>query len=553
MSPLNNPAFKHSTFRHLTFKHGYQKLINGKRLHYLACGQAGAVPIILLHSPPTSARFMAPVMEAMAAQAYVIAPDIPGYGLSDEVTDSSIGLAPFVEALADFLSQMNIGLPVLYGFAAGAQLAIEYAKTYPKRLAGLILDDLAHFENVKHRQNIRQYFPKRVPASDGSHLTSHWLSARNPEKFFPGFETLKQGQPRQEVLSLEAVQAQLLDQLYAGANYGRVAIAALQNQDEKNIPLIRTPTRILRWQGSLLWPEMQAFDVESWPAHIKLVDCAGSHTDRMQAICAIYEQLKPFGQSHQPDTKNFAKRLLVDGAAWSDAGDSEALHWQGRAAQKACVLLHDLGASSRFFGPLLNQPEPVLAVDLAGHGRSGGKFNIAVCARQIAEDLRILGVSKVNLIGVGLGAAVGFELATLIRQCSRFLAIDALAPEPLADMTPVWSGSHLLETWHALKDSWLYYPWHQHTEVQQLKRVEGLDQEALQEAMLDRLVSAQSAPVWHSQLSAFAWPVKRALLNKEVSVENACWRAPAITNLTLQLPFDRKSWPEALADYLTVQ
>ena len=113
------------------------------QIHYRQAGKGA--PVVLLHPSPFSSQFMTPLIQLFATHSLAIAWDTPGYGQSDALPTAAPGLDPYVEALHNFIDALGLSKPVIYGSATGAQIAIEYARKYPKHVRGLLLENVAWF------------------------------------------------------------------------------------------------------------------------------------------------------------------------------------------------------------------------------------------------------------------------------------------------------------------------------------------------------------------------------------------------------------------------
>ena len=106
------------------------------------------------------------------------------------------------------------------------------------------------------------------------------------------------------------------------------------------------------------------------------------------------------------------------------------LDWERAGSGEPLVLLHGIGSTREDFAalrPRLASEYDVLAVDLAGHGRSPalrGRPTVQASADVVEADLDALGLRRVHMLGNSLGARLALELA----RRGRGLAVVAIAP-----------------------------------------------------------------------------------------------------------------------------
>jgi len=111
--------------------------LGGKTVHYLETGRGD--PVVIAHGLGLSGRFWAKHCEALARAGHrAIAPDLPGFGLSDgprpghSVADTAAWLLAFADAL-------GLEHPVWLGHSIATQAVLELAATAPARARALIL------------------------------------------------------------------------------------------------------------------------------------------------------------------------------------------------------------------------------------------------------------------------------------------------------------------------------------------------------------------------------------------------------------------------------
>ena len=106
-----------------------------KRSVHVETAGAGS-PIVLLHGFALHGAFFAPLVPLLAAKRRVLVVDLPGHGASAPV--APFELSTIVAALEDALDDIEGPLTVL-GWSLGGQVAMQWARERPVRIAKLIL------------------------------------------------------------------------------------------------------------------------------------------------------------------------------------------------------------------------------------------------------------------------------------------------------------------------------------------------------------------------------------------------------------------------------
>ena len=119
--------------------------IDGTRLHFVIRG-AGR-PVVLIHGNPGSAQDWTRVLGPLAANHKVIAFDRPGHGRSDRPKHGDTTVEVQARLLHGALKQLNVERPIVVGHSWGGALALIYAITYPKEVAGVVLAAPAIYES----------------------------------------------------------------------------------------------------------------------------------------------------------------------------------------------------------------------------------------------------------------------------------------------------------------------------------------------------------------------------------------------------------------------
>jgi pimeloyl-ACP methyl ester carboxylesterase len=109
----------------------------GVQTSYYMAGQPDGRPILLLHGMSTSADSFRETMGELAADHWLIAPDIPGFGYSEQTEPYTI--PHLVEWLAAFQHALDLPPAALVGHSFGGVLATSFALAYPPDVTRLLL------------------------------------------------------------------------------------------------------------------------------------------------------------------------------------------------------------------------------------------------------------------------------------------------------------------------------------------------------------------------------------------------------------------------------
>lgn len=161
--------------------------------------------------------------------------------------------------------------------------------------------------------------------------------------------------------------------------------------------------------------------------------------------------------------------------------DQGQLHYRelGSGDAMPLVMLHQASGSSRTMAPMmpaLAQDRRVIAIDLPGNGDSCPPVTddptMVDYADAIARATDTLGLQRFAAYGFHAGASVAAELAIARPDAVAALVLDSVGlyepeeAERLANdyMPPVERhphGLHLIQLWHYVRDTYLFWPWHQ--------------------------------------------------------------------------------------------
>jgi pimeloyl-ACP methyl ester carboxylesterase len=115
------------------------RLSSGPALSFITSGESSKPAVLLLHGTPQSARYFRDIMPELSRAAYVIAPDLPGFGESDVLPAASF--PAYGQAVSELLDRLAIGPRYIYLHDFGAPVGFHIAMQAPERVLGLIVQN----------------------------------------------------------------------------------------------------------------------------------------------------------------------------------------------------------------------------------------------------------------------------------------------------------------------------------------------------------------------------------------------------------------------------
>jgi pimeloyl-ACP methyl ester carboxylesterase len=105
----------------------------------LAHEDRGSGPaLVLVHGHPFDRRMWAPQLESLARDLRVIAPDLPGYGVSPP-RGTTTAMRALADAVLELLDELGVERAAVCGLSMGGLVAMELGLGHPDRSTGLIL------------------------------------------------------------------------------------------------------------------------------------------------------------------------------------------------------------------------------------------------------------------------------------------------------------------------------------------------------------------------------------------------------------------------------
>jgi pimeloyl-ACP methyl ester carboxylesterase len=111
------------------------------RISYLGAGAADAPAVVLLHALGDQGKAWEPVLDSLAAEYRVFAPDLSGHGQSD--WPGSYAFENYSDDVLGFLDVLELDRVVLVGHSMGGVIAYLLAMREPDRVDRLVVEDVA--------------------------------------------------------------------------------------------------------------------------------------------------------------------------------------------------------------------------------------------------------------------------------------------------------------------------------------------------------------------------------------------------------------------------
>ncbi|WP_414944631.1 alpha/beta fold hydrolase [Amycolatopsis sp. cmx-11-32] len=122
------------------------------------------LPVVLVHGHPFNRSMWRPQAERFSQEGYrVITADLRGYG-ETTVVPGKTGLDVFAADIARLADHLGIERFVLGGLSMGGQIVMEFHRTYPERVLGLLLADTSPQEETEEGKRVRNETADRVLA-----------------------------------------------------------------------------------------------------------------------------------------------------------------------------------------------------------------------------------------------------------------------------------------------------------------------------------------------------------------------------------------------------
>lgn len=449
--------------------------IRGERqVHYRRAGSGS--PIILLHQSPNSSQEYIPLIEDLAKEYTVIAPDTPSNGLSDSLPIDSPTMTDFANNVADLMDVLGIEKCPVYGFHTGAVCALELSWRHPDRVTVGVVNGYVNMPEDVVADILDNYFVPLEYNWSGSHLTWTWARFREQVIFFPWFKTDTASRMNYDVPPADRLQTACIEFFRSGPDYVKPYRAAFKQDATDSVKEMQAKCIIMSPKTDVLYEGL-----DRMPAPPETVTVRRPDTGE-DAIEILKQALKD-NPSPKP-APAVVKTAPVPGKIWGEyvqvGGGSLYCRRNTDGEGRPILFIHASAASSfsmdRYMESLIGK-RPVLAIDLPGNGESEnpmGDLTVEKQASFLAEAVHALGYDDVDVFGHWGGGTVAIELAVQHPDLVKHVAVPnimamELKDQALNDMSAKYTpdipfddyGGHWVFAWNMVRDQELFSPWYE--------------------------------------------------------------------------------------------
>ncbi len=438
----------------------------GERRVRLLCAGAGA-PVLLIHGSPNTAWTLAPLIEALARDFLVLAPDTPGNGASDPLpVEIGSNADRWAEALAALLDALSLPQVAVYGSHTGAVFATELARLYPDRVSALVCDGYPLWTQAEAAELADGYLQPIQPDAGGAYLARLWTKVIDQNWYFPWHVKSANRRIERSIEDLDRLQQRAMELLMAGDAYRVPYAAALKTDGRERLLAVRVPCHMHCMPQDILHKHLA-----------RVPDAAHLTRTTVSDTEAAAEATRQWFRQYPPAT---ASPIIAPASSRFLALPTGDIYCEGEIGNQA-LWLHDAGESSAQYP--IEAPAETLRIDLPGHGESTVPW--PQDRRQIKPFLdELLAALDLDPARARIkGAGLGQQLARLARAEAEWSTPDKT---PVPDIRPRADGAHLLAAWHYGRFRSQYRIWNQHGPGQRL-HAPLPDAETLHQMTLDVL------------------------------------------------------------------
>ena len=160
----------------------YRKYINGifgqMHLRVSECIVNHFRPIMCIHLSPLSGIIYENFLEHISKKRTAIAPDTPGYGMSDGPPNPPI-IDDYANAMFSLIDNLNFGEIDIIGYGTGSKIAFQMGLIKPQKIKHVILISAPDYTSEEIKLMNEKLGRVIEPKDDGSHLIKLWEQVKS--------------------------------------------------------------------------------------------------------------------------------------------------------------------------------------------------------------------------------------------------------------------------------------------------------------------------------------------------------------------------------------
>ena len=542
-----------------------------RQVHYR---RAGSGPLVILfHQSPLSSRDMLATIERWTSHFTCIAPDSPGFGLSDPLGVKVASMKDFADAAVEFMDALGIKRAAVYGFHTGAMISAALAAAHPERITCAVGNGYVMMSDKEKRDIVRHYLPSFKPSWDGSHLAWLWSRMREQTIFFPWYAKKLANRLYNNVPSPAILHTALLDFIRSGDHYRVGYRAAFLMKSDRALQNMRVPMLVTAYASDVLATHLPRIKRASRRVTIQ----RGGSFEETHDLCRFYISAHRPPKAPAALSPTALSGKLIQDYLHLGSGQLRLLKNLESKGRPVLVLHDALGSNDSVHDVVKGfiGRRPVMALELPGHGESDDllqsqKSSIEDYANVVRRALATMDLGQVDIVGLGFGGLVGLEVALRHRSSVNVVALVGVvdlegrrAKEFLAmgtpDINPDWFGGYLLNAWHLVRDQGLFSPWYAHTGSSAIRQEPQVAPARVHRGVLDlfrsngawqRAFRAQYSYPWRKKLKLATQKSYRIILAASAiePLRESTWRvAEAVPEaVKVALPDSERRWAASL-------
>lgn len=233
------------------------------RVHVRMDGDPSAPALLFIHGSPGSADSASALIEDLASDHLVIAPDTLGNGYSDAPRTADPDIAYFAGVYAEALDRLEVGPVEVYGTHTGACIGVELALARPDLVRSLVADGLPAFDDALRADLLENYWTTLEPQRHGEHLLRAWHTMRDSHLWWPWYRNDRTHRRPTAPSSPETLHRLVLEFIKSGPTYRLSYSAAFRYPSARRLAKVRVPTLVCAAPADMLHEDSERLATEA--------------------------------------------------------------------------------------------------------------------------------------------------------------------------------------------------------------------------------------------------------------------------------------------------